>query len=404
MLLYRARQELISKPLNEVAEAVSRALDDQRFDVPHGEVAVTVGSRGIANLPVIIKTVGEWLKKRGAFPFIVPCMGSHNGATAAGQREMLETLGITEQATRMEIRASMDVVCLGSVGSGEVFMDRSCFEADGVVVVNRIKPHTCFSGPVQSGLMKMMVVGMGKAASATTFHSTANAQMAEMLLEMGRVILNTGKIVGGLALIEDGLDQTAEIHALRPDRFLEEEPFLLERASYYFPRLPVDELDVLIVDQIGKNLSGTGMDTNVIGWRGVKNFEDLSKPRINVIAALGLSSESHGNALGVGLADVITKRCRDAIDEHKTAINCLTTGDLGRGKIPLTFADDEELIQALGRRFGEDRWMFISDTAHLSSFYVTAGLCAELASHPQCSVERQPLTLSFVRGRHTLVF
>ena len=404
MLLYKARQELIANPLNEVAEAVLYALNGQAIEVPRGPVAITVGSRGIANLPVIIKTVGEWLKQRGATPFVVPCMGSHNGATAPGQREMLETLGVTEQATGMEVRASMDVVCLGSVASGDVFMDRSCFEAAGVVVVNRIKPHTCFSGPVQSGLTKMMVVGMGKAASATTFHSTANARMAEMLLEMSQVILNTGKIIAGLAIIEDGFDQTAEIHAVRPDCLLKEEASLLERAFHYFPRLPVDDLDVLIVDQIGKNLSGTGMDTNVIGWRGVKGFEDLSKPRISIIAALGLSSESHGNALGVGLADVITKRCRDAIDEQKTAINCLTTGDLGRGKIPLTFADDEELIQALSRRFGEGRWMFISDTAHLSSFYVTAGLCAELALHPQCSVEQHPFTLTFTRGRHTLVF
>jgi hypothetical protein len=285
-------------------------------------------------LPTIIRACGDWLRGRGANPFIVPAMGSHNGATAEGQRSMIESLGVTESSMNMPIRSSMEVVQLGEVATGPVFMDRHCYEAAGVLVVNRVKLHTCFSGPVQSGLTKMMVVGMGKIRSAQTFHSAPTAQMKDMLLQMGRCLLDTGKIFAGLAILEDGFDETAELHALAPDSILSREPELLARHRHYFPELPVDALNVLIVDAIGKTFSGTGMDTNVIGRRGIPTFEDLTRPRINAIAALSLVPESQGNAIGVGLADFITRQLRDRIDEHKTLINVLTTGDMDRAKIP----------------------------------------------------------------------
>jgi hypothetical protein len=395
-------QDLVSRPLADIVGEVRRQLDGATLDVPSGEVAVTAGSRGIANIPVIVKAVGDWLRDRGARPFVVPCMGSHNGATAEGQRQMIESLGITEQAVGMEIRAGMDVVKLGTVATGDVYIDRHCFESDGVLVVNRVKLHTRFAGPVQSGLTKMMVVGMGKIRSARTFHSAATPQMKEMLLDMGRVIVESGKILGGLAILEDGLDQTAELRALRPEQILAREPDLLERHRGYFPRLPVDDLNVLVVDEIGKIYSGTGMDTNVVGYRGVKYGEDLDTPRIGIIAALGLAEGSHGNALGIGLADFVTRRLRDAMDERKTLTNVLTTGVMERIKIPATLETDEALIELVRDRFGDERWMFIPNTLHLERLFVSEDLAGELRSHPGCRVAASGTALAFDNGRCTL--
>lgn len=404
MKLYKIRQKLVSDPLSDVAAEVRRQLDPLGIDVPGGEVAVTAGSRGIVHIAVITRAAGEWLRDRGARPFIVPCMGSHNGATAEGQRSMIESLGITEAAMGMEIRSSMEVVKLGTVASGDVYMDRHCHEAAGVLVINRVKLHTCFSGPVQSGLTKMMVVGMGKIKSAETFHRTPTPKKKEIIIEMGKLILDSGKILAGVAVLEDGFDETAEIHALRPEEIPYKEPQLLERHRHYFPRLPVDEINVLVVDSMGKTYSGTGMDTNVIGYRGIKGFEDLEKPLINAIAALSLADESQGNAFGVGLADFITRRLRDAIDEEKTFINVFTTGDMERAKIPATLADDEILVRRLVERFGAQRWIFVPNTLHLDELYVSEDLRQELEDHPLCVVDPTPIELSFKEGRHQLPF
>ncbi len=404
MKLYKVEQRLVSNPLQDVGGTVTQQLTGLNLLVPRGDVAITVGSRGIRNLPTIVKACGQWLKDHGARPFIVPAMGSHNGATADGQRSMVESLGITETAMEMPIRSSMEVVEIGQVRTGSVYMDRHCYESAGVLVVNRIKLHTCFSGPVQSGLIKMMVVGMGKIRSAQTFHSARAAAMKEMLLEMGQCVLDSGRIIAGLGILEDGFDETAELHAIAPRDILQREAQLLEHHRSYFPRLPVDDLNVLIVDAIGKTYSGTGMDTNVIGRRGIPGFEDLTTPRIRVIAALSLSDSSQGNAIGVGNADFITHRLRSAIDEHKTLINTLTTGDMDRAKIPATVDDDETLVRMIAERFGEHRWMFIPNTLHLEELYVTEDLRDELAAHPLCSVADTPINLTFAEGRQLLPF
>jgi len=296
----------------------------------------------------------------------------------------------------------MDCVKLGTVDSGDVWMDRHCYESAGVLVLNRIKLHTCFSGPVQSGLSKMMVVGMGKIRSAETFHSARPDRMPRILEEMGSLLVQSGKIFAGLALLEDGFDATAEIHALSGENILKEEPALLQRHRHYFPSLPIDELNVLIVDEIGKTFSGTGMDTNVIGRRGVHGFEDLTRPRINTIATLGLAPQAQGNALGVGLSDFITRRLRDSIDEKKTFINAFTTGDMQRMAIPCTLKDDEELIGKISERFGSSRWMFIPNTLHLEKIFVSEDLAKELQGHPRCRVSPTPTPLSFSTGRLSL--
>ena len=402
MDVFQVDQQLVSAPLQNIAHEVHRALDKMGKEPPQGEVAITAGSRGISNLVAITKAAGDWLRAHGAKPFLVPAMGSHNGATAAGQQKMVESLGLTPATTGLEIRSSMDCVKLGTVDSGDVWMDRHCYESAGVLVLNRIKLHTCFSGPVQSGLSKMMVVGMGKIQSAETFHSARPDRMPHILEEMGSLLVQSGKIFAGLAILEDGFDATAEVHALPGDQILTKEPTLLKRHRHYFPALPCQELDVLIVDEIGKTYSGTGMDTNVIGRRGVHGYEDLTQPKIKIIATLGLSEQAQGNALGVGLSDFITRRLRDSIDEKKTFINAFTTGDMQRMAIPCTLKDDEELIGKISERFGNSRWMFIPNTLHLEKIFVSKDLAKELQGHPRCRVSSTPTPLSFSNGRLSL--
>ena len=402
MDVFQVDQQLVSAPLQNIAHEVYRALDKMEKEPPQGEIAITAGSRGISNLVAITKAAGDWLRAHGAKPFLVPAMGSHNGATAAGQQKMVESLGLTPATTGLEIRSSMDCVKLGTVDSGDVWMDRHCYESAGVLVLNRIKLHTCFSGPVQSGLSKMMVVGMGKIRSAETFHSARPDRMPRILEEMGSLLVQSGKIFAGLAILEDGFDATAEVHALPGNQILTKEPTLLERHRHYFPSLPIDELNVLIVDEIGKTFSGTGMDTNVIGRRGVHGFEDLTRPRIKTIAALGLAPQAQGNALGVGLADFITKRLRDAIDEKKTFVNAFTTGDMQRMAIPCTLKHDQELIEKIEERFGDKRWMLIPNTLHVERIFVSQDLVQELKKNSRCLAASTPTQLTFTQGRLSL--
>ena len=405
MLVHRVHQRLVSHPLREVEKEVHRHLDALGIEPPQGDIAITAGSRGIDHLATITKAAGDWLRNHGATPFLTPCMGSHNGATAEGQRAMIESLGLTEEATGMEIRASMEVVNVGQVETGEVWMDRHCFESEGVLVLNRIKLHTCFSGPVQSGLTKMMVVGMGKIKSAETFHAAPTATMKDMLFEMGSCVINSGKIFAGLAILEDGFDRTAELHALHPAEILECEPALLARQRHYFPTLPVDDLNVLVVHEISKTFSGTGMDTNVIGYRGIIDFEDLDRPRIKTIAVLNLAESSQGNAIGIGLADFTTRRARDAMDEQKTFTNVFTTGEMRRMAIPCTLRDDREVIARMRERYGESGWIFIPNTLHLETLYVSADLAETLSATSSCEVDPDRLPLTFdAEGQLELAF
>jgi hypothetical protein len=400
----RVHQKLASNPLADIPGTVQKQLDALGLKVPQGDVGITAGSRGIANIAEITRAAGDWLRDQGARPFLFPAMGSHNGGTAEGQRKMIESLGLTEEAMGMPIRSSMDVVKVGTVSTGDVWMDRYAYESRGVLLINRIKLHTCFAGPVQSGLTKMAVVGIGKTPSATTFHSVATPKMKEMLIEMGQVVLDSGKILAGLAILEDGFDKTAELHAIRAGDILKREPELIKRHEHYFPRLPLDEINVLVVDEISKTHSGTGMDTNVIGYRAVRDGEDLSRPIIQQIAALNLSPKSQGNAIGVGLADFITRRLRDAIDEQKTFLNSFTTGHMGRVKIPIAFQNDEELFTKIAGRFGESGWVLIPNTLHLETLYISEDLREAIEANPICTIDPEPVELTFNDGRHQLKF
>ncbi len=434
MKLLRVRQKLVSHPISDIRAAVREQLDRLEIDVPRGDVAITAGSRGIANIATIIRAAGEWLREHCASPFVIPAMGSHNGATAEGQAAMLGALGVTEKSVDMPIRASMECVKIGEFEdcglrhpegardcgltgssinpksairnpkSNSVWMDRYAFESAGVLVVNRVKLHTSFSGPVQSGLAKMMTVGLGKVGGARTFHDVPALELAKRLLSMRDVVLASGKIWAGLAILEDGYDQTAEFHAVPPADIPEAEPRLLERHKQYFPRLPLDDINVLVVDEISKTYSGTGMDTNIIGFRGDRYGEDLDRPRVKAIAALNLAEASHGNALGLGLADFITRRLRDAMDEEKTYLNAFTTGSMETVKTPMAFRDDEELFQQLAGRFGEHGWIIIPNTLHLETLYASPDLQGVLKANPICEVEREPVDVTFAAGRHQLQF
>ena len=405
MDLYHVRQQLVSNPIADIPAAVHAALDTLDRPVPQGRVAITAGSRGICNIAAITRAAGDWLRSHGAEPFLIPSMGSHNGATAEGQRAMVESLGMTEQAMGMPIRSSMDVVEIGETFTGPITVDRNCYESDGVLVLNRIKLHTCFVGPIQSGLMKMMTIGMGKINGARTFHKVPTEQKADAIIALGEAIIGTGKIFAGLGILEDGYDQTAELHALAPEQFLQEEPKLLDRyTNHYFPQLPVDELDVLIVDEIGKTYSGLGMDPNVIGRRGIEGVADFPRPRIGSIAALELIAASQGNALGFGLGDCITQRLHDAIDFEKTRINAETTGDMDRIRMCHVAADDQDAFDWCRERSGTDRWLVVPNTLHLGSMFASEGLVEELAQHPKCTVEKTAVEPEFVNGRLRLGF
>ncbi len=399
--LFRVTQRLVENPIKDVAAEVRRQLATLGAP-PQGGVAITVGSRGIDNLPLIVKTAGDWLREHGATPFVVPAMGSHNGATAQGQRAMVEGLGVTEAAVDMPIRSSMECVQVGACNAGPVWMDRYAYESAGVLAINRVKLHTSFSGPIQSGLVKMLVVGLGKIQSARVFHETPPQRMSAALTAMASPLLATGKVWAGLALVEDGADHTAEIHALPADQIVAKEPAVLDRCRHYFPRLPVQTLNVLVVQSIGKTYSGTGMDPNVVGRRGIRGQADTDGPDIRVIAALELVEASQGNATGVGIADLITRRLRDAIDDEKTLLNVLTSGNLDRGKTPPALADDRALIATLRDRFGDARWMFIPNTLHLGVLWTTGDLAEELRAHPHCKVAEAPVDLTFKGGRQQL--
>jgi hypothetical protein len=399
MKFHHVRQQLVSNPIADIPQAVFAALDRVDRPVPQGPVALTAGSRGIANIAAITRAAGDWLKSHGAEPFIVPCMGSHNGATGPGQRAMVESLGITEEAMEMPIKSSMDVIEIGETFTGPITVDRNCFEADGVLVLNRIKLHTCFVGPIQSGLMKMMTIGMGKINGARTFHKIPTDQKPDAIIALGEAIIATGKIFAGLAILEDGYDQTAELHALAPDDFFREEPKLLDRlVNHYFPKLPVEDLDVLIVDEIGKTYSGLGMDPNVIGRRGLEGVPDFPSPRIGSIAALELTAASQGNALGFGLGDCITQRLYDSIDFEKTRINAETTGDLDRIRMCHVAKSDQEAFEWCADRSGTDRWLLIPNTLHLDSMYASPALVEELEANPKCTVDTKTVEPKFVEG------
>lgn len=319
-------------------------------------------------------------------------MGSHGGATSEGQRKILIHLGISPNELGTSVLAEMEVIELGRTRGGLVaFCDRNVAESNGMLVINRIKPHTAFADPFGSGLLKMLAVGLGKAQGAAQIHRQGPAKMAQAIEEIARFFLATGKVVGGLAIIENAYDETAEIVGVRPEEMIAKERELFQRAKSLMPQLPVEDIDVLIVDEMGKNYSGTGMDVNVIGrWR-LPGMPEPSSPRIKRIVALRLSPESEGNAQGVGLADVVTRRLVDAIDPVNTYTNTITSTFLERGFIPITMPTDRDAIAAALASLAlpdpaRARIVRIRNTLHLDELWASEAFLPELAGRPEVTV------------------
>ncbi len=384
--MHAVHRRLPGTRIPDVAEATLRALARLELDprIRGKRIALTAGSRGIAQIAVVLRAAVDHLRRCGADPLIVAAMGSHGGGTSDGQRRLLAHLGITQEAVGAPISTRMETQVIGHTPEGlPVFCDRVAAGCDGILVVNRIKPHTAFFEPFGSGLMKMLGVGLGKVEGATQIHQQGATALPGAIRAMAQVYLDRGMVVGGLAIVENARDEPAIVEGVLPEELIEREMALFEQARGFLPRLPVEEVDVLVVDQVGKNFSGTGMDPNVIGRVRIPGLPEPASPRIGRIVALRLSPESEGNAQGIGLADLTTRRLVDAIDRRVTNLNAITSTFLQRAFIPITLPSD---LDAIATAFGtlgiveprKARVMRIANTLHLERLLVSQAVAEEM--------------------------
>jgi len=391
--LVRIRQRLPDNKLEDVAATVRRELADSGVRLAPGQrIAIAVGSRGITDLVTLVQEMVAWVRSQGGEPFIIPAMGSHGGATAEGQRQVLAGLGITADRVGADIRSSMEVVELDrGILEVPVYIDRLAYEADGILLVNRIKPHTSFHGPYESGLMKMISVGLGKHAQSLAIHRFGVEGLQDLMPRVARQVLRQARILLGLAVVENARHETLHVRALRPDEIPRAEPALLELAREHMPRLPMDDLDILIIDEIGKDISGLGADPNVIGRLKIRGWPEPDKPRIKVIVARDLTEASHGNAAGVGLLDIITRVLFEKIDLAATYENVLTSTFTERAKIPIVAETDREALTFAIRALGVlgprgIRVVRIRNTLHINELQVSPPVLEELADRPDIEV------------------
>jgi hypothetical protein len=362
-------------------------------------VAVGVGSRGLADLPLLVRVVVEELRARGAEPFIVPAMGSHGGATAEGQTGMLAALGVTEASAGCPILSSMETVELGTLPNGlPILMDRHAMQADGIVVINRVKPHTSFSGPIESGLTKMIAIGLGKQKGAESCHALGFGQMGRNVVEMAKVKLQKAPFLFGVATVENGYDRISRVAAVLPEEILEREEQLLLEAKRNMPGILFNPLDVLIIDRMGKEFSGTGMDPNITGRASTPYVE--AKQSITRMAVLDLSERTHGNATGMGLADICTRRLFDKIDYGATYANHITSTVLSGGKIPVIMDNDRLAVQAAIKTCNAPdmqrlRIVRVPNTLHLEMIRISEPMLEEASNHPGISVLGEPEEWAF---------
>ncbi|MDI6726851.1 MAG: lactate racemase domain-containing protein [Smithellaceae bacterium] len=367
---------------------------------PGMSVAVGVGSRGITDQERIIKLLIAELKAKGAAPFIFPAMGSHGGATAAGQQAMLEGMGYSAEAMGAPIRATMEVVGMGAAENGlTCWFDAAAAGADGIIIVNRVKPHVAFRGRYESGLMKMLAIGLGKQKGADTCHNLGMGRMEENILALGRRAIATGKILFGVALLENAYHELCRIEVLPAGVIEAEEPALQAHAKSLEPRIPFDQMDVLIIDEIGKNISGTGFDTNVVG-RCHTPFISCERPRITRIAALDITEESHGNANGLGILDFTTRRAFEKFSFDDTYPNSLTSTVPLSVKIPMVLKNDREAIQAAIKTCNipdhrEVRLGRIKNTLQAHLLEISETLLAEARANPALEILGEPYELPF---------
>lgn len=400
--MVKVRQHFHAPEIDDVASAVRRAITEagvMRRIAPGDRVAIAVGSRGVADIPTIVREVVRAIASVGGQPFLVPAMGSHGGATAAGQREVLESLGVTEAFVGAPIVSSMDVVEVGRLPNGlPVYTDKHAYHADKIVVINRIKPHTAFRGPVESGLLKMITIGLGKQKGAEAAHAYSFKYMAEHVLEMAKMVIAKAPIVFGVGTIENAYDRPAKIVAIPAEKLVDEEPKLLLEAKALMPKIAFSPLDVLVVDEIGKDISGDGMDPNITGRYATPYASGGVEAARTVV--LRLTEKTHGNANGIGLADITTRAVFEAIDWEKGYANALTSTVVGTVKLPMFLDTGELAVKAAIKTCNafdltRVRLVRIKNTLHLQDIWISESLLHEAEQRDDIEVVSEPLPMDF---------
>jgi len=386
------------------------SLSDLRNRIKPGMlVGITAGSRGINNITLILSKLAAHVKSLGGQPFLIAAMGSHGGGNPAGQADLLHSLGITEKSTGAEIICSTGTEKIGSAFYGDIYLNRRALECDALIVVNRIKAHTSFHGDIESGLLKMLAVGLGGPDGAASLHRCHPTQLSRAVAEAGMTVLQACPVVLGLAVLEDAHEQTRKIVAVRPEDFFEVERSLLAESRQYLPGLPASELDVLIVDQIGKNFSGTGMDTNVIGRLRIQGAPEPESPSIRRIIVLDVAPEAHGNAYGIGLADFTTDRLAGKIDRESVYLNALTSTFTQRAMLPMALPNDRAALKAALRSLGgagpqDARIIRIHNTLNLTEMLVSENIYEEISSSQIINKLGPPCEITFAPEGNLLPF
>ena len=400
--MFRVKQTLEGPAIHNVPQAVREkvqtlALHDRIK--PGQTIAITAGSRGITRIDNILWAVVQECRAFGLRPFIVPAMGSHGGATDEGQRHLLQHYGVTESTMGCEIKSSMEVVRIGEYKGVPVFCDRNAWDADHIAIVARVKPHTDFDHEIESGLFKMMSIGLGKREGAEHYHRAGHHYgYADVFPAVGQKVLETGKVLFGLAVAENGYGDTARVEAILPEDFYEMEKALLRQAKSWLGRLPFDDIDLLIIDEMGKNVSGTGMDPNVTGRPCIQKHP--TQPRVRQLLVCDLTPESDGNALGLGMADLTTKRLVDKISRVTTNTNVITTGALDLAKVPMSFDSDRQAIEVALVMIGltppqDARIVRIKNTLHITEMDMSEPLRAEAEKNSRLTPLTTPAPMPF---------
>jgi hypothetical protein len=394
--LARVRQSIPQPRLADVPGTIRKLIRSSGLRErikPGGTIAVGIGSRGIHGIDVVARSIVNTLKELEYKPFIVAAMGSHGGATAEGQRELLTGYGVTAEAMGVPVKTDMETVVLGTNPVGlPIYFDRNAYQADGIILANRVKPHTDFRGVHESGVLKMLVIGLGKRDGASQVHKLGIRGLCDVLPAVGRFLVANTPFALGLALLENAEDVTADIVALEPETIFEVEPKLLERARALMGRLPFDQIDVLVVGELGKNYSGAGMDPNVIGRLFMETQHDFDKPKVTRLCVLDVSDESHGNIVGVGFADLTTERLVGRMDRVPFEINTLTSCCLQRSRIPITLPTDRDVIRTAletcwRTEFADARVVTIPNTLELKTLWVSPPLEDDVRAHPHLARE-----------------
>ncbi|NLM25631.1 MAG: DUF2088 domain-containing protein [Firmicutes bacterium] len=400
--MVKVRQIFDPTQLENVTEVLSEQLNQDQIKSlikPGMSIAIAVGSRGVDKIAEITATTVKELKRFGAEPFIVPSMGSHGGANAQGQIDVLRQLGVTEETVGAPIRSSMEVNKIGELPNGlPVYVDKYACEADGIVVINRVKPHTAFRGPIESGLMKMLAIGLGKQKGAEACHQLGFKYMAENVPAMAKIIIEKLPVLFGIATVENAFDKVLRLEVVLAKDIEKVEPKLLEEAKARIPRLYFGQIDVLVVDEIGKNISGDGMDPNVVGRYPTPYAH--GGPEVTKIVVLDLTEETEGNANGIGTADFTTRYCVEKVDYDKIYANGLTSTVVAPTKIPTTLDNDRQALQAAIKTsnildFTKVRLVRIKNTLEVGVIEVSESMLPEVKNNPNLEVLSEPYEFEF---------